>query len=157
PMSLRREYWGPLSAAAVRKVNQSTLWTKAVAVAAALGAATVLFAAPAQAGTAPAQAKSAPAPAADKPAKQPVAPDEYIVTLRDAEGLEPDAIATKARGLSRQFDGALIRSYKHALKGFVVKMPAGKAAALAKHPAVRSVNPNRVGSLAACDPDPCSV
>ncbi len=70
-------------------------------------------------------------------------PGQYIVVfdrrVADVPGL--------ARRLVRAHHGALLFTYGAALKGFAARLPAGAAAALARHPDVITVEPDRAVQL----------
>jgi subtilisin family serine protease len=72
-----------------------------------------------------------------------IIPGRYIVVLKrdvsDVPGL--------ARRLTAQESGQLRRVYQTAIKGFSVKLPAGAAERLAKHPQVAYVEPDRRAQL----------
>jgi hypothetical protein len=76
-----------------------------------------------------------------------VVPGEYIVVfkdhVRDVDGL--------ARELSTKVGGTVLSVWEFALKGFAIRLPEPARIAVARlraHPAVKSVEPNRIGRLA---------
>ena len=86
---------------------------------------------------------AAPAQAAPSPAGR------YIVTLQPQVA---DVTATATRLLGRLGQGRVLRTYEHALKGFVVELPAPAIDALAALPGVAAIERDGVVSLGD-DPD----
>ena len=87
------------------------------------------------------------------PVHAPVASSRYIVTLDGAGG---DVAATAADLLGELGAGEVVRTYTHALQGFVVDLPAGAALALAALPGVAAVEADGVMSIGATQPNPPS-
>src|SRR5262245_29548189 len=94
-------------------------------------------------------AQAAEGPSGLLHAKKPV-PNKYIVVLKEpaqgqkAPGLD---VATAARELTGQYSGELGHTYQHALHGFSVTMPEGRALALSHDPRVAFVEEDSVISL----------
>jgi subtilisin family serine protease len=76
-------------------------------------------------------------------AKRPV-PDQWIVVLR--EDADPDADAER---LTRRHGGARLHTYRHALRGFSMRMSEAGARELAADPAVASVEEDSLVAAAA--------
>jgi hypothetical protein len=64
-------------------------------------------------------------------------PNQYVVVLRDdIPGADVDAVADE---LTRAHGGSLVFTYKHALRGFAVRLPEAAALALSRDPRVAYV------------------
>ena len=74
-------------------------------------------------------------------------PDSYIVKV--APGVDPDIAAADIEVATGAGIGHV---YRHAFNGFSARMPAGRLAALQRHPLVVSVVPDRYVSIAAPPP-----
>jgi subtilisin family serine protease len=74
-------------------------------------------------------------------ARRPI-PNQYIVVLEGAD--DPDAMALASEALS---GGRLMHVYRHAIRGFAIRMTPERAAALARDPRVASVEED--GAVAA--------
>lgn len=71
----------------------------------------------------------------------------YIVVFKD--GVSPAAVEERARDLSGRYGGWLTHIYRHALRGFAVRMNEQAAEALSHHPLVAYVEEDTVVELAA--------
>jgi subtilisin family serine protease len=67
--------------------------------------------------------------------------DSYIVVLKD-EFVSPASVGRYASRMARQFGGQVVRTYRHALRGYEITMSAAEARRLAAHPAVAYVEQN---------------
>ena len=101
-------------------------------------------------GSAPPTTTPAPTPA-EGPADPPVTeggidrvpdavPGEYIVTLAD----DSVAVRPTAADLAADHEGDVLRTYRHALRGFAVEMTEAQALELSKDPRVAAVEENAV-------------
>jgi subtilisin family serine protease len=86
-------------------------------------------------------AVAAPATAAET---APVVEDQYIVTLKPGT----KNVADVAHDVTGKHDGQLKKTFRHALKGFVVTVPENQLADLESDPNVQSVEPDRIVSVA---------
>ncbi|GLW90560.1 S8 family peptidase [Actinokineospora globicatena] len=71
--------------------------------------------------------------------------DRYIVVLKDQAGLAQAQVSSQAQDLAGRYRGQVRRVYDSALRGFSTQMSAEQATALAADPAVKYVQPVRVG------------
>ena len=87
----------------------------------------------------------------EPPAKRPaltrgdsgkIAKDGYIVVFKDGK-VKPAEVAAEAKSLTKTFGGTLRHTYSKTLRGYAAKMTAAQAKALAKHPDVALVEPDR--------------
>ena len=69
---------------------------------------------------------------------------EYIVVLKPGT----KHVNAVSRGLTNKHNGELEDTYTHALKGFAAELPRSELKALERNPAVQSIEPNRVISIA---------
>lgn len=93
---------------------------------------------------------AAPSLATDVVPGEPV-PNQYIVVFRNGIADVPGL----ARQLARQHGGEAFRTYEHALRGFAFRGSARAAEALARHPHVAYVEPDRrVTALSTTQPNP---
>ncbi|HEV2802811.1 MAG TPA: S8 family serine peptidase [Pyrinomonadaceae bacterium] len=74
-------------------------------------------------------------------------PGSYIVVFKDE--VSARSVETRAADLSQRYGGRLISLYRHALRGFSVRMSEQAAEALARHPLVAYVEEDTVLELAA--------
>jgi subtilisin family serine protease len=65
-------------------------------------------------------------------------PDRYIVVLRDG-ALHPDDVDAHARDLAERHHGAVLGTWRHAVRGFAARMTPAQARALARDPRVALV------------------
>jgi hypothetical protein len=65
-------------------------------------------------------------------------PDQYLVLFRDG-AVGPDDVDVDARDLAQRHDGAILRMWRHAVRGFAVRMTPAQARALAGDPRVAVV------------------
>jgi hypothetical protein len=72
-------------------------------------------------------------------------PGTYVVVLKPGTGDVEPAAAT----LARAHGGAVGFVYRHALRGFSIRVPAAGAAAIARSPAVASVEADQTFTVAA--------
>ncbi|MDX1547533.1 MAG: S8 family peptidase [Rhodothermales bacterium] len=79
--------------------------------------------------------------------------DQYIILFDDA--VDADDVAARAQTLAEMHDGEVLFVYRHAVKGFAVRLPAPDAAeALAAVADVQSVTPDELGYVGADQPNP---
>lgn len=81
-----------------------------------------------------------------------VVPDRYIVVLKKGiaqKGVAGHSVPDVAAALRAQYGGTLVRSYEHALEGFVIDLPAAALAKLKADPQVAYVESDRIGSIVA--------
>jgi subtilisin family serine protease len=92
----------------------------------------------------PAVAAASDRSAAAAADQQPVVAGEYIVVLK------PDTkhVNAVSRAMTAKHDGELEDTYTSALKGFTAELPTSELKALERNPAVQSIEPNRVISIA---------
>ncbi|XTZ15704.1 proprotein convertase P-domain-containing protein [Micromonospora echinospora] len=74
--------------------------------------------------------------------------DSYVVVLRETY-VARTGVDALARSLAREYGGAVARTYRHALRGFEVRLSATAARRLAAHPSVKYVQQNHRVSIAA--------
>jgi subtilisin family serine protease len=70
----------------------------------------------------------------------PIEPGAFIVTLKDGTAGDAAAMAQQVLSLT---GGRVTHVYRHAFKGFAVRIPAGAEALLRAHPMVKAVEPDR--------------
>lgn len=80
-------------------------------------------------------ASAQPSPDLIKRVPNPIA-NSYLVTLRNSNGQEVPQVAN---ALANSFGGNVSRVYTHAIRGFAINIPDAAAQALARNPAVLSV------------------
>ncbi|WP_245908584.1 S8 family peptidase [Pseudosporangium ferrugineum] len=71
----------------------------------------------------------------------------YVVVLRDS-AVAADAVARRAGALTERQGGTVVRTYRHALRGFEARLTERAARRLAADPAVASVTQNHVVTAA---------
>ncbi len=77
----------------------------------------------------------------------PTVPGEYLVVLEPAAAKATlGGIDTVARALAARHGGQVVQTYRHALPGFLVRMPEGAARALSRDRRVRFVEENAIVS-----------
>lgn len=69
-------------------------------------------------------------------------PNRYIVMFKS--DVNAGEVEERARGLARQFEGRLIATMRHAMRGFAVAMTEQRARALARHPLIEQVEEDEV-------------
>ncbi|HYO78436.1 MAG TPA: S8 family peptidase [Thermoanaerobaculia bacterium] len=74
------------------------------------------------------------------------APQQYIVTLKPAAGLDVHALA---RQLARTYGGELLHVYERALSGFAIRIPEAAARRLSALPDVLTVEEDALGEITA--------
>ena len=79
-------------------------------------------------------------------------PHQYIVVLK--EDTPQSQVDSVAEGLARAYGSDIAYVYKHALKGFAVKLPAAAAAALSRNPQIEYVEEEGVCTLVGTQTDP---
>jgi subtilisin family serine protease len=104
-----------------------------------------------------AMAAPATSPRGDAPgaAATGVVKDRYIVVLKDRTA-NPDETRAAASSLTRANGGSVRRVYTSALRGFSAQLTASQAKRIATHADVSYVQPVRVYSASATQPDPPS-
>ncbi|HSP81589.1 MAG TPA: S8 family peptidase, partial [Myxococcaceae bacterium] len=76
-------------------------------------------------------------------------PTEYIVVLKEQPGPSAAAISGVAQAMAGQHGASVLRTYEHALRGFVIRGSEAQARALANNPNVAYVQENGYVELAA--------